>query len=248
MKHAFRKAFLSSVLTVASLNAAHADVITVGTRSAGTAWENSFPFGYTTVQNVRYQQIYGAAAFGAIDEPIYINSLKFFADAQSCGPWGCYEQAQSVSEGHYVVRLSTTSKTVSGLSTTSMNDNLGADVATFFSGNLKDTLTISGEAFRYDRTMGNLLLEIVMSNVVFNGSYYWASSATNDQMARMYSANGGNTPIIQGAPAARSIGLVTEFAYMRESDIPTDVPEPASIALMGAGLGLVGYMRRRKTA
>lgn len=244
MKHAIRSALVAFIFGVTGMSAAHAGVITVGTKSPGG--ENSLPLG-GAIPNARYQQVYGSSAFGAIDEPIYINSLSFFANPLVCSPLGCWNQTQSISQGNYVVRLSTTSRAVGGLSTGSLNANLGADVAVFFSGILKDTLTIHGNAFRYDRTMGNLLMDIMVTGQVANNTYFDVSAALDDQMSRMYSSNGGNVPTTTGSVNARSIGLVTEFGYTRVSDIPAQVPEPASMALMGAGLGLLGFMRRRKT-
>lgn len=247
MKRVFCNAIATFLFAISAISPAHADVITVGTRSSGPAGENSLPFG-GAVPTARYQQIYGASAFGTIGEPIYIDSLRFFADAQSCGFFGCFDQQQSLSEGNYVIRLSTTSKTVSGLSTTSLNANLGTDVAVFFNGKIKNTLTVNGQGFRYDSSMGNLIMDVQVTGLIPNGTFFAASNSTTDNMARMYSANGGNVPTISGAPAARSIGLVTEFGYTRESDVPVDVPEPASIALMGTGLALAGLVRRRRTA
>jgi hypothetical protein len=236
---------IGSAISIAAITgvSAHAAAITIGI----TDNSNSLPFGSAGTA-VRYQQIYGASAFSGISEPISINSLSFFAAAQSCGFFGCFPQAQSISTGVYTVSLSTTGKAVNGvnsLSTASLDSNVGNGAKVFFSGSLSNTLTINGLPFIYDRSLGNLLMDVTINSQTANGSFLSVATSTADQMARAYSTN-GISGVTTGSVNARSIGLVTEFGYSTISP----VPEASNVMMLLAGLLVVGGIaagKRRST-
>lgn len=208
-----------------ALPAARADSIFVGTLGVH---ENCAPFGCSAVlDQVGYQQVYSSSVF---DGPIEISSITFF-DTFEGGAHG-----NDVDPGTFTISFSTTSAAVDGLSTT-LEDNVGADVQEFFSGDLSGPIggthfTIVGTPFEYDPALGNLLMQVDMEDVV------------SVQPHTFYDANNGNglfSRVIRHADddnIADSVGLVTEFNR--------PVPEPTAIFLFGLGLaGLLRFRRRR---
>jgi hypothetical protein len=218
---------------------ASAGYIVIGSPADANAG-SAFPFGLSSATT--YQQVYNANQFTS--GPITINAIDFFNTSKPGG---------SINPATYSVYLSTTSKSVNGLTYGGSSSNVGPDNALFFSGALGGPIntttqefTITGTPFTYNPANGNLLLEIVLSNAtpaslatVFldarNGDFGTISS-------RSYSLDSSGS-------FSNSYGLVTEFDFVPAADPPTVIPEPASIAVFGfATLLGVACCRRRSLA
>lgn len=198
--------------------------VTVGVGTSG----NCYPFecndsGTSLGQSIDYQQIYSSTAFSGITT---FSTISFF-DTIFPGP---------VISGDYTITFSTTSAALGA------GYPIGplANTATFFSGALGgpigSTFSINGAAYTYDPSMGNLVMEVVVTNQanVPNGfgNGYFDADLTGTSTTRAY--------IVTGFGASNdSTGLVTEFG-------PVGVPEPATWAMMIVGFGLTGVAVRRR--
>ncbi len=171
-----------------------------------------------------YQQVYTASAFSG---PITIHDLEFYNTQFNSG-------TTSMSSGNWSIALSTTSADWNTLST-NLAANIGADNTTVFSGNLfqpwafGDTLHITlSTPFTYNPANGNLIMDVVSNVSVPGGVIYFDENTNNSIMGRI--GNGFDNS---------GFGLVTGFST-------TAAPEPASMALLAAGLFGLGFIRRKR--
>lgn len=214
------KTIASASLFLAATASANA-AVTIGAASGG----NCFPFscGYSGT----YQQVYSGSSFGT---PTTITGIDFFTNLYP----GTYNTAK------YALRFFYTGKSVDGLSQNyALNrTTLLADFGTFnLSGAAQPTLSFTATPFLYDPSLGNLLLDIRVSNLTASGSSYQdMATASNDAMSRVYGSNNGNG-------TADTWGLVTRF----NTAATPAVPEPATWAMMLVGFAAIGgAMRGRK--
>lgn len=205
--------------------------VTVGSGSnAGTC----YPFGCPSLNAITaYQQVYSATAFSGVQA---INTLSF---AKAFG-LGTFDTAT------YTISLSTTAKSVLGLDTDNIWNNVGADnivLGTFtLSGAAPLVLSFSGAEFDYDPALGNLLLNVAISNVTTAGpnllpiSYapYFAADQTTSVTSNLYGNVDGYR---QG-----NFALITTFDLVT----PTNVPEPMTASIIGIGLLGMAAVRRHK--
>lgn len=218
-----KKTLLVASLLFASL-AAQAGPVTVGQNGGG----NCYPFSCLASDGGSvYQQVYSASAFA---EAGTIHSISFYRRLP-----GAMDSAT------YTLRLSTTSHAVGALDFSPSN-NIGSDVSLFgtftLGGAMPEVLTFTGLPFHYDPTLGNLLLDVAVSDLTEAHKYesYFQADLNTTVTSRLWAGSGNG----QGAMA-----LVTTF----DIGPSTAVPEPGSLLLVGLGLaGLATAGRKRKAA
>jgi len=193
----------------------------------------SDPFNSTSF---RFQQVFDASQFAFLGNgTARIDSISFRLD-------GASTQDVSFFFGGSSVVLSTTTRAPDGLSTV-FADNRGADAKTVWNGALSiggvaqagampqpwpfaETIPITSTFF-YSPSQGNLLLEIAgVAGQSFLPGELDAQLAASDSVSRVFADSNLAT-----SGGADSLGLVTRF------DV-TVVPEPATWALVAAGLGI----------
>jgi len=208
---------------------------------------NCDPFGCPSFFGLgTFQEVYSSSAFASTGE-LTITELSFF-DFQ-------VHNGGVPSGDTFTLSLSYTSNAPGSLDLNNPNNNITSGSQTFFSGLLPSLVTvpgghelnISGTPFDYNPADGNLLLTVTMTGPT-NGQppLYLDFSACGPQTtcppgssvltssAYFGSTNGGNN----------IGGLITQFTYGNSS--PT--PEPSSLLLVLAGVGLIGYNWRRRSA
>ena len=196
---------------------------------------NCDPFGCPTFFGLgTYQQVYLNSAFpGAMT----IDDLTFFQAINNGG---------TPASGTFTLTFSYTSAAPGDLDLTNAANNIGAGSETFFAGTLPamtaegnlDLLTFSGTPFVYNPADGNLLLTVTVTGSKNTTPYLYLDQADSTAVtsdAYFGIVNGGNDP-----------GLVTSFEYTSPSGTAT--PEPASLLLVLAGIGLIAYRRRRRAS
>jgi len=220
-----------AVLVLATLVALKPDgaaaQVTVGTANTG----NCYPFICMAGDGgTRYQQVYSSSSFSSA---MFINSLTWYRNYWS--------GSQSFDGSTYTLSLSTTSAGVGALSSNA-DANLGANNQLFYSGIVSGAVgtgfTLTGTSFLYDPSMGNLLLDVIITNPHAQGYVtFLDADNTGRSTSRTWNWQGQQAPQI-----VDNAGLVTTFQG-------TVVPEPATITLMATGFaGLAGAYRRRKNA
>jgi hypothetical protein len=190
---------------------------------------NYIPFG-SVAGYPEYQQVYASKDFSsvAIGGVVTIDDLEFYADDESGVP----------NTGVIKFTLSTTSKSVNGLST-NLSQNFGSTKTVVYNAKLSavdnGVLTIAlSTPFSYDQADGNLLIDIDEKTPYTGGPGFEYNGASGGDFSRAYS---GMT-----IPVSNNSGLVTGFTVVA-------VPEPSTWAMMVlgfAGLGFAGYRASRR--
>jgi len=192
-------------------------------------YHNGAPFGEWS-NTTRYQQIYISSIFSSSG---YLESMAF----------------APIRDGYFsadiTIKLSYSDKSIGNLSTDLESNILTGSQAVVFSQsgfyqdvtggteNFSLLFDFGHNDFFYDPTMGNLLLDIAISNVDQNGISAVSADRTDTYTSRSYTR-------LDSPPLADEIGLRTMFELT-----PTQVPEPATFWLFGLSmLGLFGFKRK----
>ena len=239
------RAIHSAILSFALLgvSTAFGANVTLGTANDG----NCYPFncndsGSASGQSIQYQQVFRGDQFGS--SPISITAITFSDTFLT--QFG-FSNVPLLS-GSYTFSFAYSSAAVNGLSGTLAN-NITSGLATFATTNSAGiaagftTLTFNGSAFTYNPTLGNLLLNIVVTNQanVNSASYSPANGLDADDSGAVTSRA---YQIGRAAGVADSTGLVTSFTF---TTITAQAPEPATYALIGSCLAALLGWKKRKT-
>lgn len=219
------------LLSLAAATTAPAQDVAIGGAVAGS---NAFPFtGYDFQFPNRYQQLYTAANFS---QPVFIDAIRFANSVATNAGF-----AGGIADGEYLIRFAVTDRAENGLGT-DFDGNVAGYSATFFSGVMTSAgLRVAGDAYYYDPSRGNLLLDVtVLSQARVGWLGFDFSSSATDGTSRVFASF--PPPFTPPFPiVADERGLLTTFETRSAV-----VPEPGSLLLVATGLATVAGIGLRR--
>ncbi|MBM6578280.1 PEP-CTERM sorting domain-containing protein [Microvirga sp. SRT01] len=225
-----------------------ADIVTITPNPAPSGQAQSpAPFTYRGTSGSRTQQVYASSFFSG---PQMLTSLAFRSTP------GFRNGANYASVN---ISLSTTmfgDETGTPLSA-DFSSNIGSDVTRVYQGAISFAApTTDGfeyivnfeNAFRYDPSMGNLLLDVTIpvgSSVDGPGFFLASYDTANSFDDGVYSVNS----VFDGAATSGIANTAATITQFTGTALAGAVPEPDTWALMIGGFGVVGgAMRRRRVS
>jgi hypothetical protein len=213
---------------------------------------NCDPFGCPAFFGLgTFQEVYSSSAFttGGITGEVAISALTFIDFQVHNGgvPAG----------GTFTLTLSYTSDAPGSLNLTNPNNNITPGTSqTFFSGLLPNplpqtggqVLNIPGTPFDYNPADGNLLLTVTMTGAsngappIFLDQSECGPTTTTCPTGSTVTTGTAYFPTTGSGGGNDIGGLITQFTYTN----PLATPEPGSLLLVVAGIGLIGYSRLRR--
>jgi hypothetical protein len=165
--------------------------------------------------------------------------------------------------GTYTLTFSYTSAAPGGLDITNPNNNIGSGSEVFFTGTLpalvadgsENIMAFAGTPFAYDPADGNLLLTVTVTGGSQSSPFLYLDEAqcgpdticpmgSNVVSSNAYFGNVQGSPVNGGNDIG---GIITAFDYTVTTGIPGNpTPEPASLLLVLAGIGVIAYRGRRR--
>ena len=244
---------LIGIVFAASLCAAPAFAGTVTAPGGGGDAQGPTPLNYYGSGGSQTQQIYSASFFNG---PTTITGVSFRAYP---GGAPSFFSSNSVSVSDLVVSLANTSASANenaGVApSTTFAGNIGANAATVFSGAITLTTAATGVGaqpfdytvnfttpFHYDPGAGNLLLDFLIptgATVSGSGFGFLTFDTAND-------LNDGVFSVVNIGSGSAASGTLSTAAAITQFHTAAAAPEPASWALMMAGVALAGGALRRR--